>query len=210
MIETLTQNLQTIFSSSSSLFALLGVFLLTIFLIYVRHIKFTTRMLVYISLMLALTILLEQIRLYHFPQGGSITLGAKIPIILLAFRYGAPVGIFAGFVFGLIQIILDPFILHPIQLLFDYPLPWMAAGLAAIFPQNFIASTILVFAGRFICHVISGVVFFSSYAPEGMSPIIYSLTVNASLIIPECLICCVLIKILPIERLLNLMDKKRD
>ena len=206
MIETIIQNLQTIFSSSSG-FALLGVFLLIIFLMYARRIKFTTRMLVYVSLMLALTILLQQVRLYHFPQGGSVTLGSMLPIILLTFRYGAPVGMFAGFVFGLINIILDPFILHPIQVLFDYPLPWMAAGLAAIFKQNFIASTILVFAGKFICHVISGVVFFASYAPEGTSPIIYSLTVNASMIIPECIICCVLIKFLPTERLLNAMDK---
>ena len=210
MIETLTQNLQTIFSSSSSMFALLGIFLLTIFLIYIRRIKFTTRMLVYVSLMLAASIILQQIRLYHFPQGGSVTLGSMIPLIFLTFRYGAPVGMFAGFIFGLINIILDPFILHPIQVLFDYPLPSMAAGLAAIFPKNFIASTILVFAGKFICHVISGVVFFASYAPEGMSPIIYSLTVNASMIVPECLICCVLLKILPTERLLNSMDKKRD
>ena len=210
MIETLTQNLQTIFSSSSSMFALLGIFLLTIFLIYIRRIKFTTRMLVYVSLMLAASIILQQIRLYHFPQGGSVTLGSMIPLIFLTFRYGAPVGMFAGFIFGLINIILDPFILHPIQVLFDYPLPSMAAGLAAIFPKNFIASTILVFTGKFVCHVISGVVFFASYAPEGMSPIIYSLTVNASMIVPECLICCVLIKILPTERLLNSMDKKRD
>jgi len=209
MIETIIQNLETIFSSTSG-FALLGVLLLIIFFMYARRIKFTTRMLVYISLMLALTFLLEQIRLYHFPQGGSVTLGAKIPIILLAFRYGAPVGMFAGFVFGLIQIILDPFILHPIQVLFDYPLPWMAAGLAAIFPQKFITSTILVFVGRFICHFISGVVFFASYAPEGTSPIIYSLTVNASLIVPECLICCLLIKILPVQRLLDAMDKKNS
>ena len=206
MIETIIQNLQTIFSSSSG-FALLGVLLLIIFFIYARRIKFSTRMLVYVSLMLALTILLQQVRLYHFPQGGSVTLGSMLPIILLTFRYGAPVGMFAGFVFGLINIILDPFILHPIQVLFDYPLPWMAAGLAAIFKQNFIESTILVFAGKFICHVISGVVFFASYAPEGTSPIIYSLTVNASMIIPESIICCVLIKFLPTERLLNAMDK---
>ena len=208
MTETILQNLQTIFSSSSSMFALLGVFLLIIFFMYARHIKFTTRMLVYVSLMLALTILLHQIRIYHFPQGGSVTLGAMLPLILLTFRYGASVGMFAGFVFGLINIILDPFILHPIQVLFDYPLPSMAAGLAIFFQRNFIAATVLVFVGKFICHVISGVAFFSSYAPEGTSPIIYSLTVNAMMVVPECLICCVLIKVLPVQRLLDAMDKK--
>ena len=208
MTENLIQNLQTIFESSSSVFALLGIFLLIVFFMYARKIKFSTRMLMYISLMLAITILLQQIRLYHFPQGGSVTLGAMIPLMLVSYRYGLSVGMFAGFIFGLINIILDPFILHPIQVLFDYPLPSMAAGLAAIFSKNFIASTVLVFAGKFACHFISGFVFFASYAPEGTSPIIYSLTVNAAMIVPECIICCILLKILPIERLLNAMDKK--
>lgn len=208
MQEKLIENLQTIFESSSSIFALLGIFLLIIFFMYARKIKFSTRMLVYISLMIAITLLLQQIRLYHFPQGGSVTIGSMIPIMLVTFRYGAPVGMFTGFIFGLINIILDPFILHPIQVLFDYPLPNMAAGLAAIFPTNFIAATVLVYFGKFACHFISGAVFFASYAPEGISPIMYSLTVNASIIVPECIICCILMKVLPIERLLNAMDKK--
>ena len=202
MIETLTQNFQTLIESPSSAFALLGVLLLIFFCMYARRIKFSTRMLVYISLMIAVTILLKEIRLYHFPQGGSVTLGSAIPLMLLTYRYGAPVGMFAGFIFGLIEILIDPFILHPIQVLFDYPLPCMAAGLAALFPKNFIASTISVFAGKFACHFISGVVFFGSYAPEGTSPIIYSLTVNASMIIPEMIICLILLKILPVKRLL--------
>lgn len=206
MTENLIQNLQTIFESSSSVFALLGIFLMILFFIYARKIKFTTKMLLNISLMVALSIILKQIPIYHFPQGGSITFGAAIPIMLLAYRYGLAVGMLAGFILGLIVIILDPFILHPIQVLFDYPLPYMAAGLAAL-SRNFIASTMLVFTGKFICHFISGVIFFASYAPEGMSPIIYSLTVNASMAIPECIICCVLLKILPLERLLNAMDK---
>lgn len=208
MLETLTQNLQTLFDNSSSVFALLGIFLLTVFFIRVRQIELSTRTLMYIALMIALTILLKQIKLYHFPQGGSVTLGSVIPLMLVSYRYGAPVGMLAGFIFGLINIILDPFILHPIQVLFDYPLPCMAVGLAAIFPKNFIASAFLVFTGKFICHFISGVVFFASYAPEGTSPIIYSLTVNAAIAIPECIICCILLKVLPIERLLNAMERQ--
>ncbi|MBQ9614836.1 MAG: energy-coupled thiamine transporter ThiT, partial [Selenomonadaceae bacterium] len=59
----------------------------------------------------------------------------------------------------------------------------------------------------FLCHFVSGLVFFSSYAPEGMSPVIYSLTVNASLMIPECLICCLILKLLPVRRLLSAMGE---
>ncbi|MBO4401479.1 MAG: energy-coupled thiamine transporter ThiT [Selenomonadaceae bacterium] len=157
--------------------------------------------------MVALAFLLSQIQLYHFPQGGLVTLGSMVPLLLVSFRYGAKAGALAGFLYGLLQIIQDPFILHPVQVLFDYPLPFMAMGLAGFFPRRMILAAALSFAGRFACHFISGVVFFASYAPEGVSPVIYSLTANATYIVPEMLICCVILKVLPVERLLAAMDK---
>lgn len=199
------ENIFTVLQSPTSLIALIGVLILILFALYSRKIKFSTRMLINISLMLAFSIVLHYLRIYHFPQGGAVTFGAMIPLILVSLRYGAGVGALAGFIFGLINILQDPFILHPIQVLFDYPLPFMAMGLAGIFPEKIILSTILAFAGRFICHFISGVIFFASYAPEGMSPIIYSLTANATYLIPETLICLVILKILPVKRLLDAM-----
>lgn len=201
------ENVLTILQSPSSSFALLGIFLLIIFVLYLRRVRLSTSMLINISLMLALTIILHQLRLYHFPQGGSVTLGAMVPLLIISFRYGAGVGALAGFVFGLINMIQDPFILHPIQVLFDYPLPYMAMGLAGFFPQKIILSAVAAFVGRFACHFISGVVFFASYAPEGMAPFVYSLMVNASLMVPEAIICCVILQVLPIRRLLAVMDR---
>ena len=199
------ENFFTISESPTTLIALIGIFILILFFIRARKIKLTTKILINISLMLAMAIVLQYFSIYHFPQGGAVTFGSMIPIILISLRYGVSVGIFAGFVFGLINILQDPFILHPIQVLFDYPLPFMAIGLAGIFHEKIILSTILAFAGRFICHFISGIVFFASYAPEGISPIIYSLTANATYILPELIICCVILKILPIQRLLAAM-----
>ncbi len=201
------ENVLTILQSPSASFALLGVLILIFFGLYLRQIKLTTRTLINISLMLALSILLHQFKLYHFPQGGAVTLGGLVPLLLISFRYGTGVGTLAGFVFGLITIIQDPFILHPIQVLFDYPLPYMAVGLAGIFKEKIFLGTILAFVGKFICHFISGVVFFASYAPEGTSPVIYSLTVNAALIIPEMLICLAILKFLPVQRLLSAMER---
>ena len=206
----LLENIFKILESPSASFALLGVLILIFFGLYLRKIKLTTRTLINISLMLALAILLHQFKLYHFPQGGSVTLGGLVPLLLISFRYGAGVGTLAGFVFGLITIIQDPFILHPIQVLFDYPLPYMAVGLAGIFKDKIFLGTILAFAGKFTCHFISGVVFFASYAPEGTSATIYSLTVNASLIVPEMLICLAILKFLPVQRLLSAMERNRD
>ena len=206
MLETFSKNILTLLQSPTSIFALLGVLILIVAGIQVRKIKLTTKILVNVSLMLALAVILHFLRLYHFPQGGSVTLGAMIPLLLISFRYGAGVGTLAGFAFGLLNILQDPFIVHPIQVLFDYPLPYMATGLAGLFPRHMFAGVFAAFAGRFICHFISGVIFFASYAPEGMSPIIYSLTTNAALLVPEALICCVILKFLPVERILSAMN----
>ncbi|WP_425057711.1 energy-coupled thiamine transporter ThiT [Sporomusa carbonis] len=36
-------------------------------------------------------------RLYHLPQGGSITLGSMLPILFMATYYGPEVGYLIGF-----------------------------------------------------------------------------------------------------------------
>ena len=200
--------LAELLSSPTSLFAMTGLFALTGSCIYMRKIHFTTRMLVYVALMLSITIVLHQFGIFHFPQGGFLTLGGMLPIMLISYRFGPSVGAMAGFLYGFINLLQDPFILHPIQVLFDYPLPFMAIGLAGLAKNNFYLGIILGFAGRFLCHFISGIVFFASYAPEGMSPIIYSLTVNGSLIGAECLICLLIAKLLPIRRLLDSMGQQ--
>ena len=172
--------------------------------LYTRHIRLTTRTIIDIALMLALTIVLHQIRIF-MPQGGSVTLGAMVPLLLLSYRYGPGIGALAGFLYGLINIIQDPFIVHPVQVLFDYPLPYMAMGLAGLWSGHLYRGTALAFLARFLCHVVSGVVFFASYAPEGMNPLAYSLVFNATYLIPEFVICCIILRLLPIRRLLAAM-----
>ncbi len=206
-MENLNDFVAAISENPSAAFALLGVLLLIFFGLYARKIKFTTKMLVNISLMLAFTIVLNQIRLYHFPQGGAVTPGSMIPLLFVSYAYGPGVGALTGFIFGMVNMILDPFILHPVQVLFDYPLPMMAMGLAGFFPGRKFLGAGVSFFTRFVCHFTSGVVFFASYAPEGMSPVIYSLAANASYLVPEFVICCVILKVLPIERLLAAMKR---
>ena len=47
-----------------------------------------------------------------------------------------------------------------------------------------------------ICHVISGVVVWASYAPEGMNPLYYSIVYNGSYLLPELVITLVIVGIL--------------
>lgn len=202
METTFSSKLAMIAESPSSIFALVGLVALILAFVYIKKIKMNTRMMVHIGLVLALTVVLHTLRLYHMPQGGSVTLGAMIPLLLIAFRYGPVGGYLAGFVYGLINLIQEPYILHPVQVLFDYPLPYMALGLAGYFKERILLGAIVGVCGRFICHFISGVVFFASYAPPGVSPYWYSMVFNATYLIPELMICLVILRVLPVKRIL--------
>lgn len=206
MEATFTTKLSTILGSPASLFLLAGVVALILAFAYIKKVKIDTRMMIHIGLMLALAVILHTFRLYHMPQGGSVTLGGMVPLLLIAYRYGPVGGYLAGFVYGLINLIQDPYILHPVQVLFDYPLPYMALGLAGYFKDRMALGAMIGVLGRFICHFISGVVFFASYAPAGMSPYWYSLTFNATYLAPELIICLVVLRVLPVERLLLQMN----
>lgn len=201
----LPKNALTIFQNPLSVVTLLGCMIVLAVLIKVKHIKMDTKLISRIGMALALSTVLQMLKLYHFPQGGSITPGSMIPIILIAFMYGPLVGFLTGFLFGIINMFVDPFILSPVQVLFDYPLPFLAIGLAGFFRKNKMFGTSIAMFARFICHFISGVAFFGSYAPPGMSPWLYSLTVNGSIIGAEAVICLIIMYFLPVERLLNVI-----
>jgi thiamine transporter len=70
----------------------------------------------------------------------------------------------------------------------DYPIAFGCLGLTGAFSnsrQGILKGYILGVFGRYVCHVLTGYIFFSMYAPEGMNPMIYSLGYNATYIVPE-------------------------
>lgn len=151
---------------------------------------FTTKKLTYGSLCIALSFILSYIRLYHWPQGGSITPGSMLPLMIFAFIFGPVEGILAGMVYGVLQFIQDPFIVHWFQVLLDYPLAFGAIGLAGYFKSNFSLGIIVGGLGRFFFNFLSGVFFFASYAAQAhMNPVIYSIAVNGLIVGAEVLIC---------------------
>ena len=197
-------NFKEIVTNPLTILTLIGVLIILVLLIKAKDIKFDAKMLTTIGIALALTAVLNMLKIYKFPQGGGITLGSMIPIILIAYAYGPLVGMLTGFLFGIISLFIDPYILHPVQVLFDYPLPFMAVGVAGFFKNKYLGASIGMLL-RFISHFISGVVFFGSYAPEGISPIIYSLSVNGLAVGGELMICLVLLAFLPVERLVKML-----
>ena len=152
--------------------------------------RWTTRMLANAALVIALSFILSYIRLYKMPQGGSITLASMLPIFMFAYAYGVGPGMLVGMAYGVLQFIQDAYFVHPVELLLDYPLAFAMLGLAGL-------------AGRFSDSwgIISGVIFFGMYAPEGQNVLVYSAVYNGLYLIPEAAICIVLAMIPQIRRL---------
>lgn len=203
LFQNLPQNIQDIIASPMSIATLIGCILLLLVLVKAKKIEFTPQLIARIGIALALATVLKMLRLYHFPQGGSITLGSMIPILLIAFMYGPEIGFLTGFLYGVITLVLDPYIVTPVQVLFDYPLPFTALGIAGFFRHKKALGVSLAVLVRFICHFISGVVFFGSFAPDGMSPVVYSLIVNGPMVGIEGIICLVILAVLPMERIIH-------
>lgn len=185
---------------------LMGLLALVLGFIRIRQEDLSTHTIIFSALMLALAVILQQLRLFHMPQGGSITAGAMVPLLLISYRFGPGIGMLTGFLYGMINLLQGPFILHPVQVLFDYPLPFMAMGLAGLSPQHHFLGAAAAFCGRFACHFLSGIVFFGSYAPAGTSFYLYSFLFNITYLLPEFLICCLILKLLPVKRLVSAME----
>jgi thiamine transporter len=162
-----------------------------------------TRVLAEAALAVALAFVLGLIKVFQMPFGGSISLD-MVPLILLALRQGPFVGIVAGAAYGLLDLAVEPFIVHPVQVIFDYPLAFGVLGLAGFFAptvKGAILGTIVAVLARFLCHFVSGIVFFTSYAPEGWNPYLYSAAYNLSYLIPSLAVAVAAIVVLlrPLE-----------
>ena len=90
------------------------------------------RMLVEAGVMIALAQVLSYVVIYQMPQGGSVTAGSMVPILLFAVRWGTAQGLLAGAVYGILQFILGPkwsftlFLFYLITLLHLPVLVWQA------------------------------------------------------------------------------------
>ena len=177
----------------------------------VKSKTYQVRVLAESAILIALATVLNSIKIFTLPEGGTVTVGAMVPILFLALRRGAKVGMAAGAVFGIIDVYFEPFVYNPIQFLLDYPLAYGALGLAGLFSGQVrsteskegqsptawaLVAVIVGISGRFVCHFFSGLIFFASYAPAGESPALYSAIYNASYLIPELFISVFVISIL--------------
>ena len=153
-----------------------------------QNFRFDTKSLAYAGVCVAMSFALSYIKLWEMPQGGSVTLMSLLPVMIYSYMFGAKKGVFAGFVYGILQAVQDPWLIHPAQFLLDYPVAFSTVGLAGLFrdvkafekiPQvSFTLGAVIASLFRFVAHVLSGVFAFEAYA-GGKNVWIYSLGYNS-------------------------------
>lgn len=164
--------------------------------------KIKTKQLVFSAMAIALaTVISVVIKLPSLPNGGSTTLFSMLLVSLVGYWYGPVTGLIAAFAYGVLQFITGPYIVHPAQVLLDYPLAFAALGLSGFFhnrKNGLIVGFLAGAAGRFFFHMVSGLIFYTTYVDSlnGNVAAIWASTVyNLSYILPEVILTLVLLAI---------------
>jgi thiamine transporter len=140
------------------------------------------------AVLVAMSIALNQIILFRMPQGGSVTYFSMLPVVVCAYIYGVRRGMMAGMCVGLIDLIFNPYVIHPIQMLLDYPLAFGALAFAGLMRSRKLGLVSGYGVGlfcRYLCSVLSGIIFFGQYAPEGFNAFTWSIYYNITYLCAE-------------------------
>ncbi len=169
------------------------------------HTRILAEMIVFIALANVLYLISKfYLPFLHLPQGGSITIASMVPLFWFSLRRGLRWGVEAGIIYGLVHMVFSGDIYYPAQIILDYPLAFGALGLAGAFQSRPLVGVTVGMTGRFLCHFISGVVFFGQYAWTGWIVFAYSAAYNATYLIPEFIIDATIVFLLLKTNLLRI------
>ena len=135
-----------------------------------------TKKLVTSSMLLAIAVVLSIIQPFSLPFGGGVTIASMAPICIIAILYGTKQGLFAGAVYGVIQMLMGAktvaafFMPGDSQMtvfaavsvcLMDYIIAYTVIGFAGVFKTKIKNTTVAVTLGtvfalclRYIVHLV--------------------------------------------------------
>ena len=148
------------------------------------------------AMMLALSTVLAVVCAYipflNLPFGGGFTVASMLPIVVVAYMYGTPWGLFTALCYSVIQILLsltqgasgtvmalflpasDDFMGYGAAvaiIIIDYLLAYTVLGLGGIFRNKIKNKTVALVVGvvfalslRYILHIVSGYIFYGAWA----------------------------------------------
>ena len=166
----------------------LGLIMLVIFR---NRRKWSTQMLTYGALSIALSFVLSCIRLFRMSNGGSVTPASILPVMLFSAAFGMGPGFLAGMVYGFLQALQGGLVMMSVgQALLDYILAFTLLGLAGLakkLPESWglYCAIIIAALARVLCHTLAGILFWET-APWA------SFVYNITYLGPDTAICIVL------------------
>lgn len=153
-----------------------------------------TRSIVYGAVAMSLAFVLSYARLFKLPNGGSITFASLLPLMIYCCMFGTRRGLIVCSFYGVLQALQDPYIIHPMQFLLDYPLAFGLVGVSGIFMEKgvfkekkilaFLLGGVVAVLFRYICHVCSGTFAFATYT-DFKAALAYSLGYNATYVFAD-------------------------
>lgn len=170
----------------------IGILIVVVYLLGERRKdENNTRALVYGAIAIAMSFALSYIRLFALPQGGSVTFASLLPLLVYCCMFGTRRGVTVCLIYGVLQAIQDPWIIHPMQFLLDYPLAFGVVGVSGLFMEKklfkknkvfaFLIGGVVAVVIRYACHVCSGVFAFAEWSGSDTytGALIYSLSYNS-------------------------------
>jgi thiamine transporter len=133
-----------------------------------------TKELFEISVLVAISFILDMTGNIYFGwfwiYGGSVSL-SLVPLAIIGYRYGWLKAVLGGMVMGILQLFFGAYIIHPAQVILDYPLAFGLLGLAGLWIKQVNSSKHWIFyiwlstlvgsIGRLLSHVLSGYIFWA-------------------------------------------------
>ena len=162
-----------------------------------------TKELVYCAMIIALGTVASFLKVYEFPFGGTVTLCSMLFVCLAGYFYGPATGVLTASAYGILQFIVQPYIVFPLQVLVDYLFAFGSLGLSGLFYKSkngLLKGYLIGVLGRYIFAVISGWIFFSEYAWEGWAALPYSLVYNGIYIGAEALLTVIIISVPAVKK----------
>lgn len=172
---------------------------------------FDSRSLSFAAVCVALSFALSYISFFKMPFGGSITFASLLPLMLYSYMFGTRKGVIAGAIYGILQAVQDPWILHPAQFILDYPVAFAGIGLAGMLRSlnvlsgkprlQFALGAVIGGCARFISHFFSGALAFGMYGakyaeaynmPALSNEFFYSFVYQCLYVIPDIIIVVVI------------------
>lgn len=159
------------------------------------------------------TVVATVVKLPSLPNGGSVTLFSMLLVTQIGYWYGWRMGILAAVGYGILQFITGPYVVHPMQVLLDYPLAFGALGISGFFANRkngLLTGYLAGVFGRFFFATVSGLIFYTEYVEgleENLVAIWASLVYNMTYIVPEAVVTIILISIPAVKRALAHIKK---